>query len=91
VDPENQELIMPVSKLDEHAVFAVAVKIPDSEARDAYLSQVCENDTALFDRVSALINSSELNRSFLEGPPPELSPTIASAEASNQEGSRIGP
>ena len=81
---------MPASQLDEHAIFAVAIEIPNPAAREAYLSQVCEKDTALFDRVSALVAVHEGNSRFLQDPPPGVNPTIDVKEAKDLCGKRIG-
>ena len=32
---------MPAANLDEHAIFSVAIRIEDEDAREAYLTQVC--------------------------------------------------
>lgn len=82
--------MMPGTQFDEHAIFSVAIKITDPVAREAYLSQVCDNDSALFDRVSALLQANERNPRFMEDRPPALSPTVAIADLKNQEGSRLG-
>jgi serine/threonine protein kinase len=81
---------MPGTQIDEHAIFAVAIKISDPNTREAYLAQVCNNDSALFDRVSSLLQANEINPKFLEGRPAELSPTLGHSESANQEGKRLG-
>ena len=67
-------------------IFAVAIKITDPEAREAYLSQACDNDSALFDRVSSLLEANEKHPKFLEDRPAELNPTLTHAESTKQEG-----
>ena len=39
----------------EESIYHVARRIADLEARDAYLRQVCGDDTALRDRLDALL------------------------------------
>ncbi len=81
---------MSASPLDEHAVFSVAVRIPDCEAREAYLAQVCGADVALFDRVQSLLRAAQRQCSFLESPPPGVDVTVAAARPGNLEGTLIG-
>lgn len=48
---------MPNQNVDEAAIFNLALKIPDSEARSDYIDQVCGDSTALKARVEALLES----------------------------------
>jgi serine/threonine protein kinase/tetratricopeptide (TPR) repeat protein len=54
--------------LDEEAVFQVARRIADPEARAAYLGQVCGGAEALRDRVEQLLRVCEQEASFLAAP-----------------------
>jgi serine/threonine protein kinase/tetratricopeptide (TPR) repeat protein len=54
--------------LDEQAIFEVARKMDNCEARETYLRQVCGQDEALIGRVRALLQAHKENESFLEGP-----------------------
>ena len=82
---------MPLAQIDEHAIFSVAVQIPSPKAREEYLLQVCSDNTALFDRVSALVAASEKESSFLEQPPSGVKATLDIDEAPSLTGTRIGP
>jgi serine/threonine protein kinase len=57
----------------EQSVFAEAILIPTPEARVAYLDSACGTDTALRQRVEALLRASENAGDFLEEPPTGLS------------------
>ena len=67
---------MTSDKPDAKAIFNVARQIDSPEARDDYLQQVCGEDKALLNRVTALLQAYEGAPSFLESPPGGLSPTI---------------
>jgi serine/threonine protein kinase len=60
---------MNVTKLAEEAIYHVARGIRALEARNAYLFDVCGDDTALLDRVDALLRVCEQEPSFLEVSP----------------------
>jgi len=80
---------MNVIKLDEEAIYQVARGIGAPEAREAYLQQVCGDDTALRDRLEALLRVCEQEASFLE-----VSPHDAAAGAPapiERPGTFIGP
>jgi len=56
-------------KLDEEAIYHVARSIGTPEARESYLQQVCRDDTALRDRLEALLRVCDQEASFLEVSP----------------------
>src|SRR3954468_9741949 len=60
---------MNVVQLGEEAIYHVARGIGVPEAREAYLQQACGGDTALRDRIGALLRVCEQEASFLEIPP----------------------
>ncbi len=53
-------------QLDEKAIFNVARKIDEPDARLEYLEQVCGNDAILRERVLTLLSSYQEEESFLE-------------------------
>jgi hypothetical protein len=46
---------MNIVQVDDEAIFQVARKIEASEARQAYLNQVCGEDHSLRERLEALL------------------------------------
>ena len=80
-------------QLDEEAVFHVGRRIPDGEARQAYLDQVCGGNRGLRDRVNALLHVYEQERSFLESTPvePGAAPTVDLPRLVEGPGTVIGP
>jgi serine/threonine-protein kinase len=79
--------------LDEEAIFQVARKIEVREARSAYLDQVCGGNPGLRDRLEALLQVYEQEKSFLESPPldPDGSPTVDLPPLAEGPGTVIGP
>jgi len=71
------------------AVFLAAVEKPFSE-RAAYLDQECGDDTDLRHRVAALLLAHDEPGSFLDSPPPGISPTIIQP-ITERPGTQIGP
>jgi WD40 repeat protein len=61
--------------LDEQAIFEVARKMVAGEAREAYLQQICGDET-IGQRVRALLKALEESPSFLEAPVPGLVGTV---------------
>ena len=51
--------------LDEKAIFQAASRIESREARGDYLTRVCGNDTALLERIVALLRVHDEEPSFL--------------------------
>ena len=76
-------------QFDEEAIFYVARKLEDREARDAYLRQVCGGNASLRDRVDALLTVSEQEASFLEAAPYEA--TVDMPALAESLGTAIGP
>ena len=74
--------------IDEQSIFEVARKIDSLTARDAYFAQVCGNDSAIEQRVRALLKAYEESASFLETSPAALNGDDAILE---RPGSVIGP
>ncbi len=78
----------------EQSVFAEAILLPTPEARAAFLEAVCGTDTALRQRVEALLRAAENAGDFLEEPPTGLSgdpeSTIVLRELSEKPGDKIG-
>src|SRR5689334_22446414 len=84
-----EERTMNASRLDEEAVFQVARRIADPQARAAYLGQVCGDDAALRGRVERLLQVCEQEASFLAAP--ACAPTVALPAPAERPGSAIGP
>ena len=78
----------------EQAVFAEALSRATPEARAAYLDATCGNDTALRERVEALLRAADAAGNFLEEPPTGLSgdrgTTLLISPLSEKPGDRIG-
>jgi hypothetical protein len=75
--------------LDEEAIYHVARRIGEPEARQAYLDQVCGDDAALRGRVEALVRVCDEEPSFLEVGP--LDATIDVPAAVERPGTIVGP
>ena len=80
---------MKVNELDEEAIYHVARGIGVPEARAAYLQQVCGDDTALRDRLEALLRVCDQEASFLEVPPYDA--TVDPPASMERPGTAIGP
>ncbi|MBN1851889.1 MAG: serine/threonine protein kinase [Pirellulales bacterium] len=76
---------------NEQEIFQVAIEIPSADARAKYLSQVCNDDIALFDRLNALLLAHDERPEFLEAPPPGLDITEESNTTHDASGTQIGP
>jgi serine/threonine protein kinase len=81
---------MAATRLDEQAIFEVARKIDSREAREAYLQQVCGDNTAIGLRVRTLLKAYEESASFLESPAVPLVATLDEPIAEHP-GTVIGP
>jgi serine/threonine protein kinase/Flp pilus assembly protein TadD len=75
--------------LDEEAIYHVARRIDDRDARAAYLDQVCSGDAALRGRVEGLLRACEREDSFLEVPACAL--TVEIPAVAERPGMSIGP
>jgi WD40 repeat protein/serine/threonine protein kinase len=62
----TQEWVMTNRQLDEETIFHIARKMPDLEARAAYLNQICAGDLNLRRRVEALLEVHEQEGEFLK-------------------------
>src|SRR5262245_35071829 len=76
-------------KLDEETIYHVARRIAETEARAAYLDQVCAGDPALRGRVERLLRVCEQEASFLEVPP--FDATVDAPAPIERPGTVIGP
>ena len=78
----------------EQAVFDEALQHDTPEARAAYLDAACGTDTALRQRVEALLRAAESAGDFLEAPPAVLSGGVdtggLASGVSEKPGDRIG-
>src|SRR5205809_1122571 len=74
--------------IDEEAIYHVARRIADRDARAAYLEQVCTGDAALRGRVEGLLRACEQEDSFLEAPACAVTVDVPAAE---RPGMSIGP
>ena len=78
----------------EQAVFAEALLCDSPETRATYLDAACGTNTALRQRVEALLRAAESAGNFLEEPPTGLSgeadSTIVLGGLSEKPGDRIG-
>lgn len=75
---------------DEEAIFKVACQIQSPQARSAYLNQVCGDNLAALERISALLRAFDEESHFLCSPPPGIEPTELTA-LTEQPGDTIGP
>jgi serine/threonine protein kinase len=78
-------------QLDEESIFDVAIQIESKQGREDYLLHVCGNDLALMERVRALLEIHEEDKSFLANPPVEMPETLESSKVTEQPGDSIGP
>ncbi|WZO99795.1 serine/threonine-protein kinase [Isosphaeraceae bacterium EP7] len=76
-------------QLDEEAIFDVARKITDREARAFYLAQACGGDAALVRRVERLVRVGEQEANFLIAPTSDV--TVCLPAAAERPGVTIGP
>ena len=80
---------MNVMQLDEETIYHVARSIGAPEARAAYLQEVCGDNTALRDRLEALLHVCEQEASFLEFSPHDAS--VDMPDPIERPGTIIGP
>ena len=76
-------------KFDEEAVFQVARKIEQPEARAAYLRELCGSDRDLQVRLEALLRVHDQEPSFLAVSPVDV--TVDSPQVAELSGTVIGP
>jgi WD40 repeat protein/serine/threonine protein kinase len=76
-------------KLDEETIYHVARRIAHSEARAAYLEQICAGDQALRGRVERLLQVCEQEASFLEVP--ACGATVDLPTTAERPGTIVGP
>ncbi|MBI3866468.1 MAG: serine/threonine protein kinase [Planctomycetia bacterium] len=79
------------ARLTEEEIFKIAREIPVVQARAAYLQQVCDGDAALQERVLALLEVAEQERSFLERPAAAYVATVDCPPITEKPGDTIGP
>ena len=63
------------SSPNEEQIFRIARVIPSSIERLDYLKQVCGDNSQLFERMVALLKTTDEENSFLESPPEALAAT----------------
>jgi WD40 repeat protein/serine/threonine protein kinase len=84
--------------MNERDIFTAALQIADPVERAAFLDQACVNDSALRQRIDALLQAHENAGSFLKKPEVAGEATIgandaapANADLTEKPGTRIGP
>ncbi len=83
---------MTATHISDQAVFDVARRIPSREARQAYLHQVCGEDTAMSQRIGELLSAYDEHASFLESPAvAAFARTVAGPPSTEPPGTVIGP
>ncbi len=82
---------MPDQKIDAKAIFNLARKIDDDEARSEYLQQICNGDTEQIHVVTELLRGYGHQHGFLESPVVVVSAKTESGPYSEVIGSTIGP
>src|SRR4051812_6258452 len=80
---------MDAVQFDEEAIFHVARRIVDLEARAAYLHQICGGDAALHIRVERLVRVGEQEADFLDVPACDM--TVDMPDEADRPGATIGP
>jgi tetratricopeptide (TPR) repeat protein/serine/threonine protein kinase len=78
-------------QINEQAIFRVAFGIESAELRDEYLQQICRGDSALHDRIGALLAFNRNSPGFLESPPSGVAATMDFDPVAERPGSQIGP
>lgn len=77
-------------KRDEKAIFNVARKIENTDARQAYLQEASGGNEQLIKRVQTLLAAYQEQTSFLQSPAGEPSPTL-DQPCTEKPGAQIGP
>lgn len=62
--------------MDEQSIFLQALERPEGDARDQWLAEVCGTDSALKERIAALLKREAEKGSFLETPLSPLDATV---------------
>jgi serine/threonine protein kinase/tetratricopeptide (TPR) repeat protein len=80
-------------QLSEEDIFRIAHEISSPQARRAYLQQACSDNSALRERVAALLQAVAQQESFLERPAVEVgyADTIGPPPITEKPGDVIGP
>ncbi len=76
---------------NEETLFKAARKFTSPSQREAYLKEVCGDDSALFQRINALLESYENAHDFMEMPPADCQVTLDTTPLAEGPGSIIGP
>jgi serine/threonine protein kinase len=78
---------------DDQAIFEVARKIDDQDARRAYVRDMCGTESAKEQRIEALLAANDRNSRFLESPPikNDADATPIMPPITERPGSMIGP
>ena len=77
--------------IDEEAIFKVACRIADTDARAAYLEQVCGDDESLKRRVEDLLRVYLQDPDYLEVSHASRAPEFELSKVADRIGSSIGP
>jgi serine/threonine protein kinase len=81
---------MSADRPNKDKIFNAAAELVDAGERQAYLDDVCADDRQLREEIEDLLERDREAGSFLESPPPGLSPTI-DQPITEQHGTRMGP
>ena len=74
---------------NEASIFNIARKIDSAADRDVYLTETCQGDAALRDRIDKLLSAFAAESQFLEQPAPGLGATIHSDSSNQDRGSAL--
>jgi serine/threonine protein kinase/tetratricopeptide (TPR) repeat protein len=77
--------------MNERDIFIAARHIPETDARNHYLKEVCGGDTDLRRRVEDLLQADDQAGSFLAAPAAAFQLTAGAAQISEAPGTQIGP
>ena len=82
---------MEQDKPNVNEIFLAALERTTTEARVAYLNEVCRDDRKLRERVERLLNAQPNVACFLEAPAPGIVATIDFSPVAEHPGTQIGP
>ena len=85
----RKQYSMTSQQLDEERIFHIARVITDAGLRSEYLEQICAGDASLRDRVEALLDVHEQEKSFLRSEN-GLAATVELTQITEGPGQRIG-